>query len=91
LIGVLFSLIAINGLRVAIAAGRRSRFAFHLACGATLAVVFQAMVNIAVATGTAPTKGISLPFLSHGGSNLLVSLLAIGLIVNVGRSMEART
>ncbi len=90
LIGLLFALIMINGLRVAIAAGRRSRFAFHLACGATLVVVFQAMVNIAVATGTAPTKGISLPFLSLGGSNLLISLMAIGLIVNVGRSMEAK-
>jgi cell division protein FtsW len=90
LIGLLFALILINGLRVALAAARTDAFAFHMACGATLVVVFQAMINIAVATGTAPTKGISLPFLSHGGSNLLISLAAIGLVVNVGRSLEAK-
>ena len=82
-------MILVNGLRVAIAAGRRDPFGFYVACGATLVVVFQAMINIAVATGSAPTKGISLPFLSAGGSNLLISLAAIGLIVNVGRSQEA--
>lgn len=91
LIGLLFALILVQGLRVALAAGRRDRFAFHLACGATFMIVFQAVVNIAVATGAAPTKGISLPFLSHGGSNLLVSFIAVGLIVNVGRSLEAQT
>jgi len=88
LIGVLFALICINGVRVALAAARKNRFGFHLVCGAIFVVVFQAVVNIAVATGAAPTKGISLPFLSHGGSNLIVSLVAIGLVVNVGRSLE---
>jgi cell division protein FtsW len=91
LIGLLFSLILLNGLRVALAAARRGGgFAFYVACGATFVVVFQALVNIAVATGAAPTKGISLPFLSHGGSNLLISMIAVGLIVNVGRSVEAK-
>jgi cell division protein FtsW len=90
-IGVLFALILVNGLRVALAAAQKEdRFAFHLACGATFVVVFQAVVNIAVSTAAAPTKGISLPFLSHGGSNLLISLVAIGLVVNVGRSLEAK-
>ena len=51
-------------------------------------IVFQAMINMAVATGSAPPKGISLPFLSLGGSNLLTSLTAIGLIVNVGRNLD---
>lgn len=89
-VGLLFALVLIYGVRVALAAERRgSRFGFHLACGGTFVVVFQAVVNIAVATAAAPTKGISLPFLSHGGSNLLVSFLAIGLVVQVGRSLSA--
>lgn len=91
-VGILFALIAIFGLRVALAAERRrNAFGFFVAAGAAFVVVFQAVVNIAVATAAAPTKGISLPFLSHGGSNLLVSFLAIGLIVCVGRSLEAKS
>jgi cell division protein FtsW len=90
-VGLLFGLICVYGVRVALAAARRRElFGFYLACGATFVVVFQAVVNMAVALAAAPTKGISLPFLSQGGSNLLAALLAIGLIVNVGRSLEAR-
>jgi cell division protein FtsW len=90
LIGVLFALILVHGARVALVAlRRRDQFAFFVACGATFVVVFQAVVNFAVATAAAPTKGISLPFLSQGGSNLLMALLAIGLVVNVGRYLEA--
>jgi cell division protein FtsW len=90
-VGLLFALLCVYGLRVALAAHRRKdAFGFYVACGATFLVVFQAVVNMAVATAAAPTKGISLPFLSQGGSNLLAALLAVGLIVNVGRSVEVR-
>lgn len=88
LIAALFGLILVHGVRVAMAALPKDRFGFFLASGATFVVVFQAVLNFAVSTGAAPTKGISLPFLSQGGSNLLVSLVAIGLIVNVRRSLE---
>jgi len=92
LVGLLFALLLVHGVRVALAAARvKDRFGFFLACGATFVVVFQAVLNIAVATAAAPTKGISLPFLSQGGSNLLVSLVAVGLILSVSRSLEART
>jgi len=87
-IGILFAAILVHGVRVAAAAWERDRFAALVAAGATFAVVFQAVLNIAVSTGAAPTKGISLPFFSQGGSNLLISLLAIGLVVNVGRSLR---
>jgi len=87
LVTLLFALLLVHGLRLALAAERRGDdFGFHLAFGATLLVVFQAALNIAVSTGAAPTKGISLPFLSQGGSNLLVSLLAVGLVVGVARA-----
>ncbi len=87
-IGILFAAILVHGVRVSAAAWREDRFAALVAAGATFTVVFQAVLNIAVSTGAAPTKGISLPFFSQGGSNLLISLLAIGLVVNVGRSLR---
>ncbi|MGQ0612509.1 MAG: FtsW/RodA/SpoVE family cell cycle protein [Planctomycetaceae bacterium] len=87
LVAFLFAMILVHGLRIGLAAAkRRDAFGFHLAFGATLLVVFQAALNIAVSTGAAPTKGISLPFLSQGGSNLLVSLAAVGLVLGVGRA-----
>ncbi|MHC4451784.1 MAG: FtsW/RodA/SpoVE family cell cycle protein, partial [Planctomycetota bacterium] len=85
-IGILYAVLLVHGVRVALGAEqRKDRFGFHLAVGATLVIVLQALLNIAVATGAAPPKGISLPFLSQGGSNLMVSLLAVGLIVGVAR------
>ncbi len=89
LVCVLFALILIHGLRVALlAAKQKEYFGFYIAAGATFLVVFQAVVNIAVATAAAPTKGISLPFLSQGGSNLLMAMVAVGLVVGVSRSLE---
>jgi len=86
IVGIFFAVLLVHGLRVALGAEERGdRFGFHLAVGATLVIVLQAILNIAVATGAAPPKGISLPFLSQGGSNLMVSLLAVGLIVGVAR------
>ena len=45
----------------------------------------QALINIAVVTATAPTKGVSLPFISTGGSNFLMACTCVGLILNVAR------
>ena len=59
--------------------------ALYLAAGATFLVVFQALINIAVVTATAPTKGVSLPFISTGGSNFLMACTCVGLILNVAR------
>jgi cell division protein FtsW len=75
-----------TGLRVALRA--RDAFGFALALGLTVLLGTQAAVNIAVVTGTVPTKGISLPFVSAGGSGLLASLLAAGILVNIARSEE---
>ena len=60
-------------------------FPYYLAAGSTFAVAFQALINIAVATGSAPNKGVSLPFISVGGSNLVTAFVAIGFLVNVSR------
>lgn len=90
-----FMAIALYGRRIAWRARAwrpQDPFAFYVAAGATFIVVFQALVNIAVVTATAPTKGVSLPFISVGGSNLLMAATCIALLYNVARSTaEAAT
>lgn len=59
-----------------------------LAFGMTFLVVYQAIFNIGVVTGLLPTKGLALPFISYGGTNLMTAMLAIGILFNVGRQIE---
>jgi cell division protein FtsW len=66
----------------------RDPFGFGLALGLTTLLGVQATAHIAVATGCVPTKGLSLPFISAGGSSLLASMLAAGILVNIARSQE---
>lgn len=56
-----------------------------LAFGLSLMIALQAMFNIAVVTGCMPTKGLALPFISYGGSSLIVSMFAVGVLVNIAR------
>ena len=60
-------------------------YEYLLAMGALLFVSLQAIINIGVVTGSMPTKGMSLPFISYGGSNLMVTFIFVGLIINVFR------
>lgn len=82
----LFLLIFIRG--ISIANKTRDRFAYYLAVGLSLMISLQALINFAVATGLVPTKGLPLPFISYGGSSLLVSLAAIGILLNISRGKE---
>lgn len=66
-------------------------FEFSLATGAMLMVVLQALFNMCVVTGLVPTKGISLPFISYGGSNLVAMFAFTGLLVNCIRSWSKPT
>ena len=86
---VCFGTIAWRGLRVAALAP--DRFGALLAVGLTTLVVLQAYVNISVVLGLMPTKGIPLPFVSAGGSSLLVSLLSMGVLVNISQHASAGT
>ena len=61
-------------------------YLFLIGSGAILAIALQAIINVGVVTGSMPTKGMSLPFISYGGSNLMVTFVLIGLILNVFRS-----
>ena len=68
--------------------GRRTAFGTYLAAGLTLAIVLQAFINLSVVLGLLPAKGIPLPFISAGGSSLVLTLLAVGLILNVSQHAD---
>ena len=76
-----------RGLRLSWDAFGRSmdRFALFLGVGITLALGLQGFVNMAVAMGLLPTKGLTLPLISYGGSALIVDLFAIGVLLAIGR------
>jgi cell division protein FtsW len=78
-----FLLLAVAGLRLA--ARHVDPFAANLALGLTSTIVLQAGVNMAVTVGLLPTKGLALPFLSYGGSALVVNMLEIGMLLSVAR------
>jgi cell division protein FtsW len=78
-----FCIIAWRGLRTAMRAP--DRFGAFLALGITAMITFQAFFNISVTLGLLPTKGIPLPFVSFGGSSLLVSLIGMGILLNVSQ------
>lgn len=83
LVLLLFLLFAWRGFRIAIKAP--DTFGSLLAAGITLMIVFQALVNIAVVAGALPVTGITLPFISYGGSSLLFTLCGVGLLLNISR------
>lgn len=80
---LLFGLLVVKGFRVAGTA--RDPFGRHLALGITLLIGVQALINACVVTGLLPTKGLTLPLVSYGGSSLVVSLLGIGILLSVSR------
>jgi cell division protein FtsW len=83
---VLFGMMAWRGLSISLKA--QDPFGRHLAFGLTMMIVVQAMVNMAVVTGLLPTKGLTLPFLSYGGSSLVVNLTAVGILWNISRTVS---
>ena len=80
----MYVILFVLGLRIALNA--RDDFGRLLAFGITLMITIQALINFAVVTGCVPTKGLALPFISYGGSSLLVSGVMIGILVNVAHS-----
>jgi cell division protein FtsW len=60
-------------------------FGAHLALGVTLLLATQTLVNLGVVTGLLPTKGLPLPFISFGGSALLMTMLATGILLNISQ------
>ena len=83
-----FVVIAICGIYIALNA--RDTFGFLLASGITFLISLQAAINIGVVTSALPNKGLPLPFISYGGSNLLAMLICIGLLFSVARHAPVR-
>ena len=85
----IFMLFVWRGLRIARHAN--DLFASLLAIGITTLIGLQAFINIGVVTGLLPTKGITLPFISYGGSSIVLSLVSVGILLNVSRSSKSET
>ncbi len=83
-----FAVLAWRGL--SIAADAPDRFGAFMALGLTTLIGFQALLNISVVIGLLPTKGIPLPLVSAGGSSMLVSFLALGVLLNLSTHASVR-
>ncbi len=84
----LFAFIFYRG--IIIAGMQRDKFGYYLVYGLSLMIALQALVNIFVVTGLLPTKGLPLPFISYGGSALLVNMTIIGLLLNFSKPLAHR-
>ncbi len=85
-VSCLFLVLVLRGLRVAWYA--KEPFARFLAFGLTLLIGLEAFVNMSVCLGLLPTKGLALPFISYGGTSLVASLVAVGILLNISSQIE---
>ncbi len=78
---VLFGILIIRGIKIALDA--RDLYSSYLALGLTCFIGLQVLVNMGVVMGLLPTKGLTLPFISYGGSSLALNFLCIGILLNI--------
>jgi cell division protein FtsW len=83
---VFFLIIFVKGITVANRA--KESFVYYLATGLTLMISLQALINFAVTIGLVPTKGLPLPFISYGGSSLLVNMVAVGILLVISKGED---
>ena len=83
---ILFMMLAFRGFRLA----RRTQDVYGalLATGITTWIIVQAMINIGATTGTIPYTGVPLPFISYGGTSLVITLAGIGVLLNISRYIQ---
>ncbi len=84
LVVLLYLVIAWKGLKISY--NTNDRFGSILAMGITVMIVVQAMLNIAVVTASVPITGITLPFISYGGSSLILFLFSVGILLNISKN-----
>ncbi len=80
---LLYGLLVFKGIQIA--ARARSSFGYYLAMGTTMLIGTQALINVGVVTGLLPTKGLTLPFVSYGGSSLLANMFGVGVLLSISR------
>ncbi|RST75405.1 stage V sporulation protein E [Siminovitchia acidinfaciens] len=83
LVILLFALLLWRGIKIAL--GAPDLYGSFLAVGIISMIAIQVMINIGVVTGLMPVTGITLPFLSYGGSSLTIMLMAVGVLLNISR------
>ncbi len=83
---IMFTMLALRGIKIAKEA--KDDLGKLLAVGLTFLIVVQALINMGVATVILPTTGSALPFISYGGSSLLTSLIAVGILLNISRQQN---
>ena len=79
----LFILIISRGFKIAIKC--EDKFGKYIAFGITFGLAFQAILNLMVVVGLIPVTGVTLPFLSYGGSSLLISMISIGILLSISK------
>lgn len=83
IITTLFITIIYRGLKISI--NQEDKFSKYLAFGITFSIAFQTILNLMVVVGLIPVTGVTLPFLSYGGSSLLISMIEIGILLNISK------
>ncbi len=83
---VLYAVILIKGSKIA--RNSKSMFGAVAAAGLTIYLGIQVIINAGVTLGVLPTKGLTLPFISYGGTSLLVNMAGIGILMNIGASVR---
>lgn len=80
---ILFFLLCCSGIKLAI--NENNLFKKYLIFGIIFQLIFQTILNLCVVVGLIPVTGVTLPFISYGGSSLLISMISIGIILNISR------
>ena len=82
---ILFSVILYRGIFIATHCS--DLFGKYLSFGIVFQLIFQALLNLMVVVGLIPVTGVTLPFLSYGGSSLLVSMVSVGILLSISRNL----
>ena len=88
IVSSLFVTIIYRGIKIAL--NCEESFGKYLAFGITFQLAFQSILNLMVVVGLIPVTGVTLPFLSYGGSSLLITLMSMGILLNISRSSSDR-
>ncbi len=85
---LLFFILTLRGIHISVSL--EDRFGAYLALGITLMISLQAVINMGVVLGLLPTKGLTLPLVSYGGTSLITNLVGIGILLRLSTQMERR-
>jgi cell division protein FtsW len=85
---LLFFILTLRGIQIGLSLG--DKFGAYLALGITLVISLQAVINMGVVLGLLPTKGLTLPFISYGGTSLVANCVGVGILLHLSTHVERR-